>query len=301
MKFHTLKSDYVDVEFASVDELIRSSNLEDGYVNPQATAKQAASRREVHESRRAEAAAGRDDYYEGISTEEVLAKNTANPPDWLINGGKRCLASINAAVGNRLQTPAKRRRRIGVEDGDTVNIDRFLMRSPEPWERMEQHRNTTPIIRITFDMVTSGGARKEDLLWRGAAAVASAMQIERLGGRCEIVGINVVTTPDKDYKMKKQIIRVMIKPAHVKAPLSSTLFASAHVGFYRFVVVQAINSLTRQGANGGHGHCHNTTPQLLTELGSDIHIPRRCKTEAEAIATANDAARTYLAKSELAA
>ena len=301
MKFHTLKPSYVDVEFASVDELIRCSNLEDGYVNPKSSSKQAASRREVHLDRRSEAAGGRDDWYQDITTEEKLAKATANPPDWLIDGGKRCLASINAAIGSGLQTPAKRRRRIGVEDGDTVNIDRYLMRSPEPWERMEQHRNTSPIIRITFDMVTSGGSDKEDLLWRGAAAVASAMQIERLGGRCEIVGINTVQTPDKDRKMKKQIIRVMIKPAHVKATLSSTLFASAHVGFYRFVVVQAINSLTLQGANSGHGHCINTPSDVLTEVGSDIHIPRNCKTEAHAIQTANVAAQTYLAKTGTAA
>ena len=167
MKFHTLKPSYVDVEFASVDELIRCSNLEDGYVNPKSSSKQAASRREVHLDRRSEAAGGRDDWYQDITTEEKLAKATANPPDWLIDGGKRCLASINAAIGSGLQTPAKRRRRIGVEDGDTVNIDRYLMRSPEPWERMEQHRNTSPIIRITFDMVTSGGSDKEDLLWGG--------------------------------------------------------------------------------------------------------------------------------------
>lgn len=275
----------IGVRFDSVEDMMQATSFAESHANPAATAKQRWINMQDLKDRDVD-----PDWTEGITDADSLANLFANPPEWLIEAGTKCLDTINAAVGSRLDAPIKRRRRIGVEDGDSVNIDRFLVRSPEPWERMDSYRNTTPIVTITVDLVTSAGQSRESLLWRGAAAVGAAMQIERLGGQCEIIGINAVAKVDGERRLIQEIL---IKPVHEKATLSSTLICTGHVGFYRYAVLNSFFACSVGRVAGGMGQCMDTPISVLKDVGCDIHIGRNCTSASKAIAEANAAIESF--------
>ncbi len=279
----------IDVRFDSVNDMMAAANFADSHTNPLATAKQRSVNKDRFKERLADE---KSDWMIGITDAKSLENLFAKPPQWLLDAGTECLDTINAAVGSRLDAPIKRRRRVGVEDGDSVNIDRFLVRSPEPWERMESHRDTTPIVTITVDLATSARQSREELLWRGAAAVATAMQIERLGGQCEILGINTINRLDVDHKVNMTQV-ITIKPAHEKATLSSTLICTGHLGFFRYAVINTFFACSKQKVNSVCGYPGNTSSALLQELGSDVHISRDCTTSSKAIAKANEMMESF--------
>ena len=275
----------IGVRFNSVVDMMQATRFAESHANPAATAKQRWINMQDLKDRDVD-----PDWTEGITDADSLANLFANPPEWLIEAGTKCLDTINAAVGSRLDAPIKRRRRIGVEDGDSVNIDRFLVRSPEPWERMDAYRNTTPIVTITVDLVTSAGQSRESLLWRGAAAVGTAMQIERLGGQCEIIGINAVAKVDGERRLIQDIL---IKPVHEKATLSSTLICTGHVGFYRYAVLNSFFACSVGRVERSMGQCMDTPISVLKDVGCDIHIGRNCTSASKAIAEANAAIESF--------
>lgn len=282
----------IEIEFASVEEIMASAQYREDMRNPKAGTKNATMRDwKYNERRDTFPNVDAPSKYAGILSDEDLDNALTSPPQWLIDGGNRCLDEIEASIAPRIDAPGKRRRRIGVEDGDTINVDRFLTRDPEPWERMERKRHTSPIVVITCDMGTNWKMQKHTLLWRGAAAVASAMAVERMGGRCEIWGVKSVTDPGKG--VKRLTTRVLVKRADESTSMSRTLTALGHVGFYRYVTLQACNTSLPVPACGSYGAPTNVPRATLKDLQSDIHISRDATTPARAIEVANQAITNF--------
>lgn len=83
-----------------------------------------------------------------------------------------------------------RRRRWNQDDGDDICRDR-LASGQDYWRQSRRECVTGPqTITIVADMATSARVDAEDILWRGAAAVAMCATLEENGYRCELLGLS---------------------------------------------------------------------------------------------------------------
>ena len=191
----------------------------------------------------------------GVKNRKTTMDLFDNPPDWMIGKAHSCLDQIDTAVANQNEAAAPRRkRRLGLEDGDTLMLDRVMTRHPEPWERMERPDVSHKVVRILVNCATDWKQDKEILVYRGAAAVASAMQIEQRGGKCEIWATFCSSSCRYAYGVKNFDQITLVKPCNEPTTVTRTLATVAHLGFFRCVMLNASQNSAQSSPHEDHNY-----------------------------------------------
>ncbi|MCK6470861.1 MAG: hypothetical protein L6R28_03865 [Planctomycetes bacterium] len=156
-----------------------------------------------------------------------------------------------------LPTRPRRKVRRGLDCGDELNVDRWLARDPFAWERVEKSPEPRRTLTIGCNVSVHFAITPEQLLYRGAAAVALADYLTQQG--CN-VGIALFKVSDEPTNLVREgVVRCDLKAPDMPLDLSAVTFSLCEIAFYRCAVVFA-------GARRWPGN-------LAKGLGAPITLP----------------------------
>ena len=232
-------------EFASVGEAVRDT-LDDFAQN--------ATSQEWLRDRLARALSGRDDWANYFTQERFLRELSA-PSKHLVEAVDRMREQLIGAVA----APAAQRRKVrrGQEWGEELDVDRFLARDPSPWDRSVRERQPRRTVTIGCNLAVNASVKPEELLYRGAAALALADVLTSRGVNVGIVAFDSVVSPTD--AVRHGVIRYTLKDPSMPLDLGAITFALCEIAFFRVV-----------GAIGGSRHWPG---RLCHSLGSAVNLP----------------------------
>lgn len=154
----------------------------------------------------------------------------------------RLLAAIDemrSALLDELALPTTTRRKIrrGLDWGDELDTDRYLSREPNAWERSVRNPMARRSVSVGVNLTVAAGQSPEDLLYRGAAAVALADLLTQRGINVRIVGLSV--GEEVSSTTNKLVSTTELKAADMPLDVASLATAVCDVGFFRMVVMPA--------------------------------------------------------------
>jgi hypothetical protein len=142
---------------------------------------------------------------------------------------ERLIGSLN------LPTTPRRKVRRGLDWGDELDADRFLFREPNAWERSIREHQPRRTVTIGCNITVSARVRPEQLLYRGAAALALADILAQRGCNVGIVLFKSVEQPTSSVDWG--LIRYVVKDALMPLDVSSVAFSLCEIAFSRIVGV----------------------------------------------------------------
>ncbi|WP_428937784.1 DUF7192 family protein [Fontivita pretiosa] len=134
-----------------------------------------------------------------------------------------------------LPTTPRRKVRRGLDWGDELDADRWLVREPNAWERSIREQQPRRTITIGCNITVSASVRPEQLLYRGAAALALADILAQRGCNVGIVLFKSVREPTSVVDWG--LIRYEVKSALMPLDISAVAFAMCEIAFSRIVGV----------------------------------------------------------------
>ena len=177
------------------------------------------------------------------------------------------------AFADRLEAPEpksiQRRRARRLDEGDEIDVERFrLQRRADCWEEMRrEHRLAPRVLRLGIATNVNGGARPEDLLYRGAAAVAYAEIAERAGYQVEIVGVATCSQLWKFAPKRRWVSAIDIKPPGCPLDVSAVAFALCEIAFHRLGTMLArAREMDGTIRHPGWGRTEQLSPDEIAEL-----------------------------------
>tara|TARA_R110000824_G_scaffold43722_1_gene127567 strand:- start:1172 stop:2101 length:930 start_codon:yes stop_codon:yes gene_type:complete len=293
MKFHNCSSTFIDVSVDSPEELL---DLAFAHELPESRSFYAPwfakgwnfARMRKWCKKQAARLENRRDWTMDIVTRKDAEELLCNPPEWMVDRAHECLDKIESVVANMHLADIPRRRRLrNLEDGSSLMTERVLTRHPEPWEDMHRVSVTSKVVRIIVNMTTPWNMPKENLVYRGAAAVASAMEIERRGGKCEIYITTCCagSSTRGGFGTDGLALTALIKPVDEPTTVSRTLATCAHIGFYRCVVLNSKQTIARSStAEHSYGSPRAIWPNVLSRYQADVVIDHKDTTLTKACA-----------------
>jgi hypothetical protein len=168
-------------------------------------------------------------------TRERLLDQVFNPPGDLL----RAVDRMREHLIGELDLPTRPRRQVrrGLDWGDELDADRWLHRDPAPWERTERAPEPRRTITIGCNVSAHHQIKPEQLLYRGAAALALADLLTSQGCNVGIVLFKCVESPTN--QVEQGVVRCVLKAPDMPLDLSALTFALCEIAFYRCVVVCA--------------------------------------------------------------
>ena len=211
------------IEYDSVREIVEDA-LSDYAQNP--------NNRNVVHALHAHSFSGRDKWA-NYFTRERLLDQVFSPPTELTHAVDRMREQL---VGE-LDLPTRPRRKIrrGLDWGDELDADRVFQRDPTPWERIDRAPEPRKTIHIGCNVSVSCRIKPEQLLYRGAAALALADLLTDRGCNVGISLFKCVEGPTD--KVKMGVLRCSIKAPDMPLDLSALTFALCEIAFCRCVAV----------------------------------------------------------------
>lgn len=155
----------------------------------------------------------------------------------------------------------KRRMRWDDSDGDEYDLDRMRL-AQEPWRVSKRESLTGPqTLTIVVDISTSSYVSYQDILWRGAAAIALTHLLEDAGYRVELW---IIECGSKTYYSGRHgCLGICLK--RPSDPLDMPTLVTAVSGwFFRSAVFLAM-SLPEKPL-GGLGHPTLPSPERITKI-----------------------------------
>ena len=164
-------------------------------------------------------------------TKEKLLSVIANPPAELLEA----VDAMRQELVDEVQPPTCPRRRVrhGQEFGEELDSDRYLSRDMNPWDRSVRETQPRRTVTIGVNLTVSCGQRSNDLLWRGAAAVALADILTQRGINCEIVAF--WTMKELSTSSRMVVAKYMVKRADMPLDLGSVALVLAEIAFARLI------------------------------------------------------------------
>jgi hypothetical protein len=232
-------------EFASVGEAVRDA-LDDFAQNDTS--------REWLRNRMTLALSGKDDWA-NYFTQDRFLRELSNPSKPLLDAVDRMREQLIGAVA----APVAQRRKVrrGQEWGEELDVDRYLARDPSPWDRSVREKQPRRTVTIGCNLSVNAGTKPEELLYRGAAALALADVLTSRGVNVGIVAFDSVLSPTD--LVRNGVIRYTLKDPLMPLDLGAITFALCEIAFFRVV-----------GAVGGSRHWPG---KLCHSLGSAVNPP----------------------------
>ena len=122
--------------------------------------------------------------WNGYHTVDMVAKELLNPTPNMAD----VLSSSNALFDSEDWATEKPRRKIKrrLEDGDEIDVERWLDREPDMWEESRKVKGPRFGVRIGVNIATSAHVGESGFKWRTSAVVAIFRICEELMIPCEI-------------------------------------------------------------------------------------------------------------------
>ncbi len=133
-----------------------------------------------------------------------------------------------------LPSTVKRQRRRGLCEGDEIDADRYARRVPEIWEKVVRVSADKRIVRIGVNICVNASERAENMLWRGAAAIALSDYLQASGASVEIVAFDASSSACNQTTYS--LFSIICKRADMPADQGAIVTALCELGFFRAVL-----------------------------------------------------------------
>lgn len=171
--------------------------------------------------------------FNGDKNVEDVAKDLDNPMIEMAGAIETGDAMASDEIGSEI--PLSRRRRARrLDDGDEVDVDRWIDRSPDMWEEMRRENVSSRVVRLYVNMSTSCDQGKNQFKWRTSTVVAIARILEDSRIPCEIIG---AFTADGLFCWKSSFVQVEfpIKRAEQLLDIETIAYCAGHIAFFRSI------------------------------------------------------------------
>lgn len=197
----------------------------------------------------------RGDSWTNRFNRERLLSELSNPSSKLLDAvdemRQRLIGDLNLPV-----TPRRKVRR-GLDDGDELDADGWLARDPYAWERSVREPRTRQTVTIGCNLAVNAHHQPDQLLYRGAAALALADVLTERGLNVRIVAFFATYSPSRT--VDRSVVSYEVKAADMPLDLSAVAFCLCEIAFARVIAVL-----------GGARHWPG---QLRSGLGSADRLP----------------------------
>ena len=232
-------------EFGSVGEAVKDA-LDDFAQNMTS--------QEHLRKRMAEALSGRDEWSNHFTRDRFL-RELSKPARHLMEAVDRMREKL---IGDVVQPTTPRRRvRHGQEFGDELDVDRYLARDPLVWDRSVREVQPRRTVTIGCNLAVNAHVKPEELLYRGAAALALADILTSRGVSVGIVAFDSIQQPTD--LVEHGVIRYTLKDSLMPLDLGAITFSLCEIAWFRIV-----------GAVGGSRHWPG---RLNMSLGRAANLP----------------------------
>lgn len=165
----------------------------------------------------------------------------------------------------------KRQVRFNDHDGDEIDYDR-LRNGQDFWRKSEREETTGPTtVTVVIDTTTAANVASDDILWRGAAAIALTQILEEKGYTVELW----VANGSQLYNGESTRVLTSCCLKRTSDPLDpSTLINTVAGWFYRTVTFTLLDTLCQKAGKGvawGYGCCAEPMPHELDHLSRDAN------------------------------
>ena len=169
-------------------------------------------------------------------TEEKFRAALVKCPQHLLDAVAELKDAITEEVFGGRHTAPRRRIRRGQEFGENIEVDRFLCRVPNIWERNVREHHPKQTVWIGCNLSIDGSCDWQDLVYRGAAALALADVMQERGYNVGIVGFN--SRADITSQVQHGVDKLIVKQPNMPTDISSLTFALAEVAFFRLTLAE---------------------------------------------------------------
>jgi hypothetical protein len=232
-------------EFGSVSEAVKDA-LDDFA--------QTASNQEWLRTRMGRALSGHDQWANRY-TEARFLSGLANPPQHLLDAVDRMRGKLIDDVV--APTMPRRKVRHGQEYGEEIDVDRYLARDPSPWDLSVREPQARRTVTIGCNLAVNAHVKPDELLYRGAAALALADVLTSRGFNVGIVAFISIRNPTN--VVTHGVIRYTLKDPTMPLDLGAVTFAMCEIAWFRIV-----------GAVGGSRHWPG---KLHESMGAAVSLP----------------------------
>ncbi len=122
-----------------------------------------------------------------------------------------------------------------------MDVDRFLARDPNLWNRIEREHQTKRTVTIGCNLGVNAGQAPEDLLWRGAAAMALGDVLTQRGLNVGIVLFASVVNPTST--VRHGVVRYQAKDPQMPLDRAGLAFAMCEIGWFRLIGAIGVSKL----------------------------------------------------------
>ena len=164
-------------------------------------------------------------------TRSKFMKELASPDKALLAAVDEMRESMMGEIA--APTQARRKIRRNQEWGEELDVDRYMSRSITPWDRTVREQQTCRNITIGCNLSVNSGVAPEQLLYRGAAAIALADMLTSQGFNVSIVAFESVESPTS--AVSKGVMRYTLKDSTMPLDIASVAFAMCEIAWVRIV------------------------------------------------------------------
>jgi len=156
-----------------------------------------------------------------------------------------------------LPTTPRRKVRRGLDWGDELDADRWVNRDPNAWERSIREAQPRRTVTIGCNITVAAMVKPEQLLYRGAAALALADILTQRG--CNVTIVLFKSVHNSTRSVDWGVIRYEVKSPLMPLDLSAVAFAMCEIAFSRIV--------------GVCGECRHWPGVLTSGFGHPAPVP----------------------------
>jgi hypothetical protein len=217
--------------------------------------------RERVRSTQADALSGQSQWGNYFTRERLLAE-MFNPSESLLTAVDEMRQRLIGALD--LPTTPRRKVRRGQDYGDELDADRWLTRNPDAWERSVREAQPRRTVTIGCNITVNSKVTAEQLLYRGAAALALADVLAQRG--CNVSIVVFKSTTDPTFTVGHGVVRYVVKEPMMPLDLSAVAFAMCEIAFFRCIGVCGAARHWRRRRNSGWDDCRGRP-----------RVPGRCR------------------------
>ena len=156
-------------------------------------------------------------------------------------------------------------------DGDEIDLERMQRGEPYMRRTIRESTHGASELTILIDVTTPYHMESEDVLWRGAAAVALVKLMEERGYRCEVWVVN----GSELFADSRRPVMTACCLKRCSDPLDcSTLVGTVSGWFYRSVTFTLLDTICEKNEHPvapGYGSCATPMPKDLDSVSTDEH------------------------------
>ena len=168
-------------------------------------------------------------------TRRKLLDEVFNPPADLIQAVDR----MRERIIGQLNLPTRQRRKLrrNLDWGDEMDVDRWAARDLSMWERVERAQEPKRTVTIGCNIAVNHHQAPEELLYRGAAALALADILTERGCNVQVILFEAGSGPTT--AVETSVVKCVVKAADMPLDLGAIAFAMCEIAFNRCAVIMA--------------------------------------------------------------